>query len=360
MKNRTGYIYRRGNIWWLKYCINKREFRESLETTEKTVAEAERKRRMYPLIQGDMNQLIDSLRDRADKIEQETFTDIRNSTLKHLWPLYLKSQRRPDSGPATLRHYEQQWGKFALWCDSKGIRTNNIAPIVAERYMTELNEEGLTGSTWNKHLNCLKLVWRIVCQPAGLPNPFLEIIRKRQLSVHYRPFTDKELNLIARKARGDIGLLFAIGRFTGLRLADCVQLQWNQIDLKRKIITLVPQKVKRRVEKEIYVPIIQPLYETFTRIKHQTGYLLPILVDKYKKDSPAISKRISKFLDSLKITDNSQGIVGFHCLRHSYATTCREYGIPEIVVQAILGHTSTAMTRAYVHVDRATVERALQ
>jgi hypothetical protein len=45
--------------------------------------------------------------------------------------------------------------------------------------------------------------------------------------------------------------------------------------------------------------------------------------------------------------------VGFHSLRHTFVSLCREAGAPLAVVEAIVGHASPAMTRHYTHVGEA-------
>jgi hypothetical protein len=45
--------------------------------------------------------------------------------------------------------------------------------------------------------------------------------------------------------------------------------------------------------------------------------------------------------------------VGFHSLRHTFVSLCRESGAPLAVVEAIVGHASPAMTRHYTHIGEA-------
>jgi hypothetical protein len=45
--------------------------------------------------------------------------------------------------------------------------------------------------------------------------------------------------------------------------------------------------------------------------------------------------------------------VGFHSLRHTFVSLCRQSGAPLAVVEAIVGHASPAMTRHYTHIGEA-------
>ena len=51
--------------------------------------------------------------------------------------------------------------------------------------------------------------------------------------------------------------------------------------------------------------------------------------------------------------------VGFHSLRHTFVSLCRESNAPLAVVEAIVGHSNPAMTRHYTHVGELAAGRAV-
>ena len=51
--------------------------------------------------------------------------------------------------------------------------------------------------------------------------------------------------------------------------------------------------------------------------------------------------------------------VGFHSLRHTFVSLCRESNAPLAVVESIVGHSSPAMTRHYTHVGELAAGRAV-
>jgi len=51
--------------------------------------------------------------------------------------------------------------------------------------------------------------------------------------------------------------------------------------------------------------------------------------------------------------------VGFHSLRHTFVSLCRESNAPLSVVESIVGHSSPAMTRHYTHVGELAAGRAV-
>jgi hypothetical protein len=51
--------------------------------------------------------------------------------------------------------------------------------------------------------------------------------------------------------------------------------------------------------------------------------------------------------------------VGFHSLRHTFVSLCREANAPLAVVEAIVGHSNPAMTRHYTHTSEAAAGAAV-
>ncbi|OGV57123.1 MAG: hypothetical protein A2X49_01515 [Lentisphaerae bacterium GWF2_52_8] len=51
--------------------------------------------------------------------------------------------------------------------------------------------------------------------------------------------------------------------------------------------------------------------------------------------------------------------MGFHSLRHSFVTMCAVSGVPLPVVQALCGHGSPAIQKAYIHVGAQQAQMAV-
>jgi hypothetical protein len=60
-------------------------------------------------------------------------------------------------------------------------------------------------------------------------------------------------------------------------------------------------------------------------------------------------------------TDGKRAVieVGFHSLRHTFVSLCRESNAPLAVVESIVGHSNPAMTRHYTHIGELAAGRAV-
>jgi hypothetical protein len=83
-----------------------------------------------------------------------------------------------------------------------------------------------------------------------------------------------------------------------------------------------------------------------------------------QRDRGSVSKQIQKHFTACGIRTIKPGTgqgtgtravveVGFHSLRHTFVSLCREANAPLVVVEAIVGHANSAMTRHYTHICEA-------
>ncbi len=393
-KHRTGNLYLRGNIYWLKYMLEGRLIRQSLETADATTAEAKRKAIMAPFMAAGR---VDALAVIKGRLADAQTTAVNLAEDAHpplavadAWDKYTKANNRPDSGEHTLRDYEGYFDAFAVWIKKTHPGTTMLRDVTSSitgEYTTHLTAgRELSGNSFNKHVRFLELLFRVLKEDAQLTmNPWEGIQRKRAIMESRRELTIDELKNVCDAATGEMRMLFAIGIYTGLRLGDAATLRWGEVDLRRGQIRRIPSKVARRNPRPVIIPVHSVLGGILNEIPpgKRGQYVLPETAVMYLRDTSVLSKRIHDLFEACQVKTHRPGTgktriiddkgkakiidsgkraiveVGFHSLRHTFVSMCREANAPLSVVESIVGHSNPAMTRHYTHTSELAAASAV-
>ena len=95
------------------------------------------------------------------------------------------------------------------------------------------------------------------------------------------------------------------------------------------------------------------MYEVLFKRKKNTGY---VFLD--KKNRPFESHGLERELREVRYKVGLRPI-GWHTLRHSFASHLAMRGVPLHVVQALLGHSSITTTMRYAHVAPTILQSAI-
>ena len=162
----------------------------------------------------------------------------------------------------------------------------------------------------------------------------------------------------------EIKVVFYIGMYTGQRLKDCALLQWQNVDLVHQRINVTQYKTGQSVT----IPIAKPLYEILLEAKERQvdGYVNPQVAKRYKQKDPRgkcigdnlVNVDVMRVINHLGVETSvavegrkrKTTVLGFHSLRHSFASFCAEAGVPKSVVVSILGANSEIVDEFYTHI----------
>lgn len=291
----------------------------------------------------------------ADRIAQTS--DVL--TLGGMAEAFRNSPRRPDCTEDMLDFY---CGVVRRLAEEVGAKTPvaDFDERAAEEYASRIKERMAAG-TFNKAINALSLVWRVLRRKAG-ENPWDGIAKKRA-DVHVRrPFSHEETEAILEAAEGEMKTLVAVCMYTGLRLGDACLFQWG--DIRGDAAYVLTAKRDRKVGIPMHPNLKKALGEP-----RSDGYVMPGIAKRYKmKQGPSnVSRSVKRLIERCGIKTSVVDSNGrmrpdatAHSFRHTFVTRAIEAGVPPHVVQAIVGHASATMTERYTHLSDKTVMKAFE
>ena len=336
-------------------------------------------------------------RDQAERVLQRFLAPFglgeNRLPLADVWLEYVKSPNRNDLAQATLNGKRQVWMQFAKWMEHFYLPVKDLAGITPDmiaEYLACVRAE-VCASTYNTRVCILREIFHVLAAKAGLEDDPWEGVRLRPDDSHSRrELTMEELKRLLKAAAAvseevkvknekcadgsssslipqphpsnEWHKLILIGIYTGLRLGDCCRLDWSQISLAQGVIQLVPRKTRRHHQRLVTIPIHpalgaallgQQAYDN----KMKVGPVLPLVAEMYGHSRWRVSHELSRIFRAANI-QTSVRLEGrhrrtpeatFHSLRHTFVSFAANAGVPLHIVQSIVGHESTAMTRHYYH-----------
>jgi integrase len=162
----------------------------------------------------------------------------------------------------------------------------------------------------------------------------------------HAPKEDSRRTIIGPHAAAALRLLI----FTGARLREILHLKWEQIDFERGLLLLPTSKTGKKT-----IILNAPALAILTSLPRVGGYVIAGTSAGSKDEKPrsdlkkpwrAVSKRAG--LESVRI----------HDLRHTHASVGAGAGLGLPIIGKLLGHTQSATTQRYAHLDNDPLKRA--
>ncbi len=153
-------------------------------------------------------------------------------------------------------------------------------------------------------------------------------------------------------------VLLAVG--TGLRLGELAALRWSAVDFETGFLTVRSgEGFRTKSGHERAVPLAGDAQEVLLRLSSEREDDLDGPVVTYGDGRPIVakyaSKRFKRYVRLAKLPEQ----IRFHSLRHTCASWLVMRGVPLLIVQQILGHSSIQVTERYAHLAPDVMKAAM-
>lgn len=373
--NGCGCLEKRGGVWRARWMVDGKTFTKSTGTGDRRKAEAVLASLVAPTQAKDEKERLENMAARIAGRDAEirAYEEKRPAlSVADAFTAYKDHPEAPGStGAGTLSVYESQHGRLVRWLENNRpevVEMRDVTQDVAYAFLRDLSAS-TSPNTYNKYVTLFTRIWDVLDGNARLDgaNPWRKAKKKAVAASDRRELTMAELVRIGETATGEMARLCAIGVYTGLRLGDAATLDWGRVDLAKNHIAVVPRKTRRYSSgRPVIIPIVPPFRKLLLSVPpdERVGPLCPEICKKYERDRAAVTNMVQRLFEACGISttvaagDNGHRrvAVGFHSFRHTFVTVAAENNVPLAIVQAIVGHTSPAMTRHYTHVHENVVQ----
>jgi integrase len=278
---------------------------------------------------------------------------------------------------STWRCYKTSISGFLEHLGAKAEQQlQDIPPTVILQWRNKLRDSGLSAPTVNGHLKVLRIPFKRahdlgyipvnVCGTKAVPP-----IRDDVEDVEKEVFTPAQIGeLIEASPSEDWRGMILLAYFTGLRLHDCSELRWSNVDLDKQIIKIKPHKTRRHGT-TVMVPV-HPRFMAWLR-KQTRGIgkaaIFPTLAGIKSGGKSGLSAAFKRIMERAKIkgrllreangAGRSRSSLSFHSLRHSFNSALANAGVDVEMRQALTGHSSPDQNETYTHRDVEVKRKAI-
>jgi len=361
-------IYKRGNIWWIRYTgidgLQKRE-RSGNKFQDASLLLAQRK----------------------NDIRQNKEPEIK-SIPNHLFPELTEKYLDWIAGrQASAKVKGYVIGQLKEIFGTLPLKKFNTA--IVEQLQTDLINKKYKASSNNKVLNVLKAMFTKAVEWEMVEETVLKRIRKvkpmKDEEKRLRYLSIEECPILISACEPHLQPIVITALNTGMRRGEIFRLKWTNVDLKNGFILL--DKTKNGERREI------PINNTLKRVLQGLTRRLDIPLVFFNQDTGNPYQDIKrafatakKRVETLKCPDCDyrkprlktkdeagscpkcgakvaviKGIEDFHFhdLRHTFASHCIMAGVDITTLSKLLGHKSLKMTLRYAHLAPSHLVKAV-
>jgi integrase len=335
-------VIKRGKSYWIDIGFNHRRYRKRSPDNSFKGAKAYELLLRSRLARGEPM-------DEPSKLPTATFKDVAIQWLE----LYVKNNNKPSEyiNRGNVLRYT-----LLPYFDNKDI--NTITSYHIELFKSYLlSERKIVAKSVNNYLSilngCLKYA-----KETGVLNELPRVKWLKLPPQNHDFLTEEETELLLQHATGMWHDIILLAVRTGLRFGELIALQWKDVNFEEKLIV---------VQRNVARGFIGTPKNNRTRTIPLCSSVLEMLANR-KRDNEFVFHRNGKILEYkschywLNKYSKYAGLrkIGWHVLRHTFATRLAVNGAVLLAVRDLLGHQDIKTTQRYAHPTLPILQTAIE
>src|SRR4030043_49282 len=228
-----GYVYKRGDIYWLKYYRHGKPYRESSKSDKITKAQKLLKKREGEIAEGKLPGFyFDKVT--FNQLAEDFLTDYRINVKDTL----SKAER-------SVRYLKEFFGEMK----ATEITTDRVRTYIQERM-----EAGMSNGSINRDLAALKRMFHLGAECTPLKVNLIPYIPMMKESNVRKGFFEYGEYLAIREALPEYRKpIVTFAYHSGWRKAEILNLTWERVDLEQGTVRLDPGDTKNEEGRTLYM-----------------------------------------------------------------------------------------------------------
>jgi len=268
---------------------------------------------------------------------------------------YVKSNNRPS----------EQWNKWSVlkvhllpWFGDMTL--DRITSRDIENFKAAKINANLSPKTVNNHLIVLSRILHIANEWEIIDKiPKIKKIKVVAKKIDF--LTEDELESLLDNSEGHLKEMILLAARTGLRFGELIGLKWENINLAGDEPSLaVINSISRGIigppksGKARYIPLVKEVERILRNRTQINGYVFA------DKDGKFLAH--TTYLSQIKKACRKAGLrkIGWHTLRHTFASHLAMKGVPMVALKELMGHSSITTTMIYAHLSRSTLVESIR
>jgi site-specific recombinase XerD len=348
-------IFKRGRVWYIDVRVKGRRIRRRVGASKKIAelalqdAEVKIAREEFGFTRHDIS--VDKL---IERFLDYNRTNHRSSTTKRYKAVtdhlraYL-AEKRPDVIALSQLTAEAIDGYKTYRRDS-WVNPNG-KPVQLESDVRENTRLGARARTVNLELDGIKTMLNLAIRWGYLKDNPVKLVKPLRTDDKkpVRFLTEEECQQLLDASPAGLRRVYFTFLSTGMRKAELENLQWADVDLRRRKILIRGKETWRPKTGEREIPMSEPVYQLMHDMKQQAGKTTGSDFVFKVKDSGHSHNRLRTELIKIAQAAGIENLTKVHTLRHTFASHLVMQGVDLPTVAKLMGHSDIETTMIYAH-----------
>ncbi len=328
------------NSWWIDFRFNNFRYRKRSPVNSKQGAK-------------NYEALLRQKLSRGESIEEEK-SESKQLFSQFAWywfDVYVKTNNKYSeiiNKEGLLRvHLIPFFGKTKLDC---------INNQMVEKYKREKQKTKLCNKSINNQLTILRKCLDTAVEWQILENmPRIKLLKTPPNKFDY--LNEEECEILLNNSSGNLHDLILLALNAGLRFGELIALTWKDVDFNKKILSINKAVARGRLgttksNKNRHIPLTNSVLEMFHNRKRDNELIFS------ENDTFLVQAKYVKKIHKL-CKDLEFRRIGWHVLRHTFASHLAQKGISLKAIQELLGHSDIQTTMRYAHLSPKELRQAV-